>query len=170
MATFRNLPRDVVGRGIVPHMNARTAARFAVASKEYGADARGRANVRAIGAVRAHIDGIARRVAGTLLVVAKHIQTGRWERVGVAFPRKITLPALGRLAIYARDAKTIDVYAPYISAEIAVGRAKGALRLARPTMTFGWRMMEHGKAARRWLVTRILDRAVQMYNEKPLDI
>ena len=37
--TFDNLPRNAV-RHVLQHMNARTAARFAAASKEYSANAR----------------------------------------------------------------------------------------------------------------------------------
>lgn len=171
-ATFQNLPPNMA-RLVVRHMNGQTAARFAVASKIYSANARAHARHSANAlraAISAKVDVTARRLAGKLLMMAQHIRANTWKtRVSAPHAKYYTFDRpLGRVTMYVLNPRAIDMGAWHVNATIPVRRVGGRITLGKPAVTFGWRMRVPGMAPKRWLVTSIIRRAADMYNEAPL--
>lgn len=172
MTTMSDLPPDVVRQGIVGRLNARSAARFAVASRNHSANALER--VRALvesdrGAIRGVIDAFARPIAAKLVLMVKYIQRNAWRgRADITRPRRVRVPAFGSVGLYVVDHNEIQWHMPHASARVPVRRVRHRYMLDMPRVSFGWRLHEFGAASRRWLILSVIRRAIDMYNEYPV--
>ncbi len=186
---FSNLPQNVV-HGILQHMNARTAARFATVAKEYSANARKRTKAATNAqraSIQAGISKVARNLAGVLLLAAKRIQMGQIDP-DAQFYR--TVSGFGKVGVKIRDwageVSIIRLHTQWGWAPVVANWGGPRLVL---TPAFGakhefafWakdhypelqrslfgRVMQEASAARKWLVRAAFLRAIDMYNEKPL--
>lgn len=182
MAQFRNVPADVVGQRIVPHMNVRTAARFALVSKQYSADARRRVKVTTNarrGGIQARVDAAARPLAGMLLLALKYVQTDQWMNDNLflhGLGKRVSkiVPFLGQVIVIIHPKKLTVWTAGLIAAEIKVRKARRHFVLDTPSVAFAVMMSltRHAPLAtsRQWFLKSVLARATRMYNERPLAV
>ena len=186
MAQLRNLPANVVRQHVLQRMNARTAARFAVASRDHSANALGRARHmvdQPRGAMQSRIDVAARQLAGMFLLALKYVQRGRWRNqtyghIGVGRQVYRNVQWLGRTGLYIQPNRLRLSHwgsTSFTAANIEVHKVGQQYKLRTPVISFIalTDLRLDGQSAplptsRKWFLRSAIIRAVQMYNDRPL--
>lgn len=173
MASFGNIPSNVVRREIIKHMNSKSAARFAAVCKEYRNNARARVAPAMTAEIRAafapKIDNLARKVAGRMIRTVAYIRKARRNGGGWMHHEDMRLPVLGfvRVSAVLDDAQDVlFVYTPgLLLGAVDVQSRRGHFVLSRPRLDY----IEISRS-RQWLIDAVVRRAVELYNQHPVSV